>query len=320
MKFLMGRVFAMMYGVIFMGMSGIKAGQNFSNTFLFQFLDTFCFDPDTPIEVVGKGSIPIKDLRIGDILENGKEKVTATFKFVADGQPMVFFPARNQNPGILVSTNHYLLHNGKWIKASEHPDALPANPWNGGKERPLICLNTNTHSFTLGGYKFKDYDESEEGDEEAMRKAEEILNCGKSTSKTTDSTMTFSPNTILKGKNGQLIPASQIVLGEELSHGTVVGIVKKETVATCEIDGVNMGLGTLVWLPSKNSWIRAGDLVVIEENSKILQNPETYYSFVVSPSAIIETSSGLIVRDYVEVHSPDMESSYSEALAKEISN
>ena len=45
----MGRVFATMYAVIFMGLSGIKATTNFGNTFLFKFLDTFCFDPDTKV-------------------------------------------------------------------------------------------------------------------------------------------------------------------------------------------------------------------------------------------------------------------------------
>jgi hypothetical protein len=37
-----------MYSIIFMGMSGIKAMDNFGNTFLFKFLDTFCFVSTRP--------------------------------------------------------------------------------------------------------------------------------------------------------------------------------------------------------------------------------------------------------------------------------
>jgi hypothetical protein len=63
-RFLMGRVFATMYAIIFMGVSGIRATTNFGNTFLFKFLDTFCFDPDTRVEIDVKGEIPIKDVKI----------------------------------------------------------------------------------------------------------------------------------------------------------------------------------------------------------------------------------------------------------------
>jgi len=41
---------------------------------------------------------------------------------------------------------------------------------------------------------------------------------------------------------------------------------------------------------------------------------EIFYSFVVSPSATLETSKGVMFRDYIEIHDPDMETSYAEAL------
>jgi hypothetical protein len=39
-----------------------------------------------------------------------------------------------------------------------------------------------------------------------------------------------------------------------------------------------------------------------------------YYSFIVSPSAMIELESGVVVRDYFEVHSPDTEQFYEKAI------
>lgn len=304
MKFLMSRVFAMMYAIMFMGMSGIKATQNFSNTFLFRFLDTFCFPPWTPIKLKDGSTKMIKDIAIGDVLEDGDE-VTATFQFSADGQEMVTFPG-----GVKVSTNHYVQHEGAWIKAVDHPESIEIGPWSGGNNDPLICLNTDTHKFKVDRWIFRDYDETKEGDEQAMRKAEEILNGKPAISRVTNSDMACSPLTLIKMKNGDSVPASQIKLGDELSHGNVVGIVKKEVEEYCVVDGVSFASGTLLW--KDNSWKRAADIA----ETTVLE-PAVFYSFVVSPSATIETSSGLIFRDYVEVHSPDMELSYTEALAKQ---
>jgi hypothetical protein len=307
MKFLMSRVFAMMYSVVFMGMSGIKAGQNFSNTFLFRFLDTFCFPPWTTIKLADGSTKMIKDVLIGDVLEGG-EQVTATFQFAADGQEMVAFPG-----GVKVSTNHYVKYNGKWIRAIDHPESIEIAPWAGGNNHPLICLNTDTHTFTVGRWIFKDYDETSEGDAEAMRKAEEILNGKPATSTVTNSDMACSPLTQIKVKGGTSVPASSLRLGDELTHGKVVGIVKKEIEEYCFVDTIPFAPGTLLW--KENSWRRAEDIAEVT-----ILEPAVFYSFVVSPSATLETESGIVFRDYVEVHSPDMEASYSAALAKEPAN
>lgn len=307
MRFLMSRVFAMMYSIMFMGMSGIKAGQNFSNTFLFRFLDTFCFPPWTTIVLQDGSTKMIKDVVIGDVLEGGEE-VTATFQFAADGQEMVAFPG-----GVKVSTNHYVYHNGKWIRAVDHPETVEIGPWAGGNTHPLICLNTDKHTFTIGRWVFRDYDETSEGDAEAMRKAETLLNGKPSESKVINSDMACSPLTQIKLSSGTSVPASEVRLGDSLSHGKVVGIVKKEIEEYCRIDSNYVAPGTLVW--SDGAWRRAADIA----GTTILESA-VFYSFVVSPSATIETASGLMFRDYVEIHSPDMEASYSAALAKETMN
>ena len=306
-KYLMGRVFATMYAVIFMGMSGIKATQNFGNTFLFQFLDTFCFDPDTLVNIKGKGQLPIKSVEIGDVFTSG-ERVTATFKFMADGQPMV------KLGDIVVSTNHYLLHNGKWIQASSHPDAVPICDWAGGDERPLICLNTTTHSFPVGKYQFRDYDETEEGDLETMKTVLNVLNGGK-TSKNPmmpDFTTACDKNTMIKLHDGKTTPAHTIKLGTQLSHGKVIGVIRKECQEVCVL-GDTFTPGTAIWVSETNSWKRASQIIT----PKRLETPLTFVSFVVSPSACVETASGTVFRDYVEVHSPDTEAAYTHALMKE---
>ena len=297
MKMLMGRVFATMYAVIFMGMAGLKATQNFGNTFLFKFLDTFCFDPDTPIELQGR-TMPIREVKVGDVLKGG-ERVTATFQFAADGQTMV------KIGDILVSTNHYILHNG-WILAKDHPDAVPVADWSGGIARPLICLNTDRHTISLGGYTFRDYDETSEGDEEAMKMATDMLNGVKGDTPTyQNSEMACHPSTKILTKDG-LVPARLITLGTELSHGKVVGIVKKECHEVCEVNGEFFAAATCIW--HEFAWKRAFE---ISPPMKIV--PISYISFVVTPSATIETESNMF-RDYVEVHTKDLEAPYSKSL------
>lgn len=300
MKMLMGRVFATMYAVIFMGMAGIKATQNFGNTFLFKFLDTFCFDPDTEIVLQNGTSIPIKEVKVGDYLRGG-QKVTAAFKFAADGQEMV------KISGILVSTNHYIKYKGKWIEAKDHPDAVASADWSGGNDRPLICLNTDTHTIPIGNYIFSDYDETSEGDEAAMKMATDILNGRASKPAKGSSEMACGPKTLVKTVFG-LVPADQITLGTVLSHGTVVGLVKKECRSICRINGEYFAAGTCIWSPAHNRWLRAFQL-----SKPAIMPPLVYYSFVVTPSATIETQS-TVFRDYVEVHSKDLEAPYSAAI------
>jgi hypothetical protein len=314
-KFLMGRVFATLYAVMFMGLAGIKATQNFGNTFLFKFLDTFCFHPNTLVHIQSKGMIPIKDVKIGDTFTTG-DKVTATFEFKADGQEMVSLN------NIIVSTNHYLLHNGKWIKAVDHPDAKLIAAWSGGAEKPLICINTNTHSFHIGPYIFRDYDETDSGDIESMEMALTMLNgkpssgpagpaaAGASSPAGPAGVAACHGKTLLKVKNQAPVQASSIQLGTMLTMGEVIGIVKKECTSISKYGNDIFASGTAVWCMTTKSWRRVSDITGTEE----LEQPEVFYSFIVTPSASIVTSSDTVFRDYMEVHTPDLELPYAASL------
>jgi hypothetical protein len=276
-------------------------------------LDTFCFDPDTPVTIKGKGEIAIRHVKIGDEFMGG-ERVTSTFQFNADGQAMVYLPSINCGKGITVSTNHYVLYEGKWIKSSEHPDAKPAEDWSGGVSRPLICLNTSTNSFPIGGYVFRDYDETESGDAAAMDLALKMLNGKESISEkpsSTSSAMACSADTMIPLKNNQFpVPISCVPLGSQLTTGRVIGIVKKECDEVCEYHGERFAPATAVWCNDKNQWRRVSSIVPVVKLAK----PEIFYSLVITPSASIQTERGTMFRDYVEVHSPDLEIPYAASM------
>jgi hypothetical protein len=304
-RFLMGRVFASLFAVLFMALSGIKATTNFGNTFLFKFLDTFCFDPETPIETA-RGVIPIYQVRIGDLLKDGS-RVTSTFAFFADGQTMV------RLRGTIVSTNHYVLYSDKWIQARDHPDAVPIDDWNGGSERPLICLNTHTHQIPIGDLLFSDYDESEEGDAQAMREVTCALNGGSCFGHSTSSSaMGCGPEVALEKKDGILIPAAHLRIGDQMSFGTVIGLVRKEVYEMCMIQGERFAAGTSIWNKATNKWQRANTLVKPQR----LVKPEVFVHLIVSPSATLMSQRGVAFRDYVEIHDPRFEEAYANALRR----
>ncbi len=301
-KSLMLRLYGIFFAIIYMSVSGFRALNNFSNTFLFKFLDTFCFDPDTPVDIQGRGRIPMRNVRIGDKFINGT-RVTGTFEFGADGQPMV------RLGDILVSTNHFILHEGKKIRADEHPDALIALPWTGGKENPLICLNTDTHTIPLGGYTFMDYDESDEADDESMKMIEGIVNAGLSVSpKSFSYSNCFASDTEVLMKEGGSKKVSDVKVGDCLTTGIVVGKVQKEVHEICTLpDGKRVGAGILVW--HKNAWKRAGDVYPVKTGTT-----EYFTNVILTPSAVVETVGGACFRDYMELHSHDAEVHYEAAL------
>lgn len=308
MNSLMKRLYGTFNAMMFMTISGITAMSSFGDTFLFKFLDTFCFDPDTPIYVEGKGTIPISEVNMGDELEGGG-KVTSLFRFHADGQPMVKLDT------VLVSTNHFLQYGSKWIKAEEHPDAQKVAPWSGGNERPLICLNTSNHIIPLGGYMFLDYDETEEGDQTTMAWVEDVINGSLSTEVVADISYSNSvaKTTRIKMADGTVKSISQIELGDKVSTGHVIGIVKKDIYDICVTEkNVTLGAGLLIWLNDK--WLRAGSVYPIRR----MKEPLECISLILTPSAVLETEDGLCFRDYMEVHSPDAEKDYDKYIRAQV--
>ena len=305
MKMLMSRMFATFYSIIYMGMSGITAVTNFGDTFLFGFLDTFCFPPETLVEIQeSEMAIPISQVKIGDHLKTSGAEVTSVLKFYSDGQAMVQFA-----DGTQVSTNHFMLHNGKFIKAGEHPLAVSIQPWSGGLERPLICLNTSDHTLYIGKHIFLDYDETEKGDVETMSAVEAQLNC-KDTEHLID-TLEYSPSVSedsrLRLSDKSTSAARDIRLGTQLSTGKVVGVIKKRVTRICMHGNESIHESTLCW--NQGRWIRAAYIYPVHTVNTI------FYAFVVAPTATLELESGLMIRDYVEILSPETEAIYADKIA-----
>lgn len=290
------RVFATMYAMIYMGTSAITAATNFADTSVFGFLNTFCFAPETPIYVQGKGVVPIQTVNLGDSLEDGSI-VTSTYRFQADGQATVTLG------GIQVSTNHYVEGpDGALVDAGDHPDALPNTPWNGGATRPFICLDTNTHRIPIAGYRFSDWDETSESDEATMLLAESRLNGGVVSEQPRPWLYqpAFDGAIKVRMNDGSERRAADLTLGDVTSFGDVVGVGRRTVHEVCHLpNGTYVTPSQLIW--KGEGWVRAGHLFPVQTQTM------TLCTFVIQQTATLEWMDGTIVRDMCEVHSPDME-------------
>lgn len=295
-QILMKRLFGTFHSVIYMGLSAVQVGSNFSETFIFKFLDTFCFSPETKINVEGKGLINIIDVNLNDILEDGS-RVISTYKFLADGQPMVNLH------NIDVSTNHYVLYKNNYIEAKDHPDSITAPHWSGGLSRPLICLDTDKHSIPLNGLIFSDWDETNTVDKDYMIQNEKTLNGSVSEQ---PRPWIFQPaiegNAELVYLDGSIVPANKVQIGDKVNGGKIIGIGRRLVNSWVSLPcGTLVTPSTLVWNESK--WVRAGHICEVHTSyySKI------FYAFTVLGTASMELSTGTYVKDNIEVHSPDTE-------------
>jgi hypothetical protein len=308
MKAMMYRIYGTMFAVMYMGMSTMTGILNFGDTFIFKFIDTFCFPPEQPIILESGETVAISDILLGDILQGG-HRVQTLYKFAADGQTMV-----ELGTGVQVSSNHFVTLNGSWVMAKDHPDAKPIDPWSGGPERPLICLSTHDHILPVGDYIFADYDETDEANAETQGWVDTSLNGRrKSTPHPNVSYEIGCPAaTMVKTIDG-FKPLYEIKLGDKMNErDTVVGIQISEVSEFSRLsDTQRIARGALIWNTKKGEWTRAYSML-----PDAVSGPTEVIALFVSPGAKYEIQGGFIVRDAMEVYSPDTKKLYADALLK----
>jgi len=113
---------------------------------------SFCFHPDTPIYVQGRGLIKVSDVKVGDVFREGCT-VTATMRCIAAGVPLYTYE------GVVVSGEHLVLEDGKWIYVEHSPKSIP---YLGPTPELIYCFNTTDHRVPIGRTVFADYEEIEE--------------------------------------------------------------------------------------------------------------------------------------------------------------
>jgi hypothetical protein len=118
MKAMMHRVYGTMFAVMYMGMSAQTGIANFGDTFIFKFIDTFCFAPDTRVVMADGTEEFIHNIKLGDELK-GRSIVEAIIECPGAGPLYDIY-------GVRVSGAHrvWSAKVKQFISVKDHPDAV----------------------------------------------------------------------------------------------------------------------------------------------------------------------------------------------------
>ena len=108
-----------------------------------------CFDKNTLIKLHDGSFIKINDIQLGDILSNNNV-VTAKIKVTSEDS--IMYSLNN----VIVSNSHVVKYNDKWIRVSNHPEAIKLEQYD---EEFLYCLNTTNKIIEINDIIFTDWDE-----------------------------------------------------------------------------------------------------------------------------------------------------------------
>jgi len=305
---LMQRVYGTMFAVIYMGTSALTAANNTANNDLVKFLSEFCFDPETPIQLENGNFVPLQSVKIGDrlaILTNNVPVVTSIFEFDGQQTPM------KKIDGVIVSSQHYVYYNTKWIIAADHPRAESVQSC-----KKLICLNVSGNVFKIGHSRLivRDYDEhvSPSIIKEAQSIALSALN-GIAFQTMDDYSLGFDSVLRVQMADNSWKSVSAVKVGESLKNcGRVMGCVQEQCAATVRIPG-NQRVSAAQLLFLKDRWVRAGAVWPIEYETITLSQ------FITENCGTLILSNGIhtfYMRDYREVPLPEMESPYADEFTK----
>jgi hypothetical protein len=176
-----------------------------------------CFDEFTLITLIDGNNIYIKDIQVGDKLENGSY-VTSKIKVTSSN--MKIYILNN----IIVSGSHLVKYNSKWIRVNEHPNAEEIK-----YDKPfLYCLNTSNKIIELNKIVFSDWDEIVDNKLQILNKKNKNIHNLENIHEYLDDG--FEENTEIKlHKTKKKI--KEIKIGDILENGTIVyGLVEVDAI------------------------------------------------------------------------------------------
>jgi len=122
-----------------------------------------CFSPNTPLILQNGKRVSMKNIHLGDILENGSE-VWGKLKLKGDGQnPYYKIWSEKLKEYIYVTGSHKIFIGGNnqadklpnYIEVKDHENAIKTSYY--GEE--LCCLITSDHNIPIGEYTFWDWED-----------------------------------------------------------------------------------------------------------------------------------------------------------------
>ncbi len=238
---------------------------------------TFCFDPATKVLLHDGRETTMGSIHIGDRI--GDSLVTGVFVFECSPEVELY----NYN-GIIVSGRHLVYHGGKWKYVKD----TGAFRYNGERPDSLICLNTSDNKIVIQNHIFRDYEEVDDEDSEAIEKIVGL-----------SSSPVLHPKVMVPLENGSISTIEELYVGDRLLNGNKI---------TCH---VKIDMTDKEWYYYKGCIfggeqpiMHEGKLKHAKEIGVKIECPEErgYQIFTDGPDGLFEVGVDVIVRDYPDSH------------------
>lgn len=307
MKAMMFRIYGTMFAVMYMGMSAQTGIANFGDTFIFKFIDAFCFAPDTKIIMANMTEESIQNVKVGQTLHKGAI-VEAVIECPGSIVPLYNFK------GIYVSGRHRVWSDAerKFISVKDHPEAVKSTRMT-DKTWTLI---TSTREIPVRGadnvcVRFADWEELPSSKEAAIKwdaLVNKMLNGVDGTSKVPNNPPCIEHSVLVYKHQGGLIPISEVVTGDWVQDKTgwsqVIGICKRYTHGGIGYQGARITDGLWIYDAHTTTWKHP-------ERSIVKGGWIGHQLITTSGSFMIHLNNEpLLVRDFTEVGYRNLEESY----------
>lgn len=143
--------------IIYTLQGAMYTGQSINRGPIGKTLRTICFSPETPLILKNGEKTTMKDIEIGDVLENGTQ-VQATMKILGNKEsPYYSIYSEKLKANIYVTGEHKIQdkESGRFIPVSKCSYSRPTNI----QENILSCLVTDDHLIPIGEHIFWDWED-----------------------------------------------------------------------------------------------------------------------------------------------------------------
>ena len=155
LKDLMSKQVAVVVTLMYMTLGASMTGRSIMAGPIGQTLRYLCFHPKTPLVLKNGECVYMKNINLGDILENNSQVIAVLKIKNAYNDPFYKIWDKKLGNNIYVTGSHKILHNNKFIEVENHPEAKKTAVVND----TFSCLITHDHLIPIGEKVFWDWED-----------------------------------------------------------------------------------------------------------------------------------------------------------------